>query len=72
MLVTDVDGFCECILLVCHTVLFCQLYSFGETISIVFWTDTWQPDSFYDKIVCNLERGLHTLCLLGNILHDCL
>ena len=27
-----------------------QLYSFGETVSIPFWTEDWQPDSFYDKI----------------------
>ena len=30
-----------------------QLYRFGETISIVFFTDTWRPDSFYDKIKSN-------------------
>lgn len=41
-----------------------QLYSFGETVSIPFWTGDWQPDSFYDKIEANLERGFHTLCLL--------
>lgn len=41
-----------------------QLYNFGETVSIPFWTDTWKPDSFYDKIVENKSRGLHTLCLL--------
>ncbi|XP_075221754.1 diphthine methyl ester synthase isoform X1 [Lycorma delicatula] len=41
-----------------------QLYNFGETVSIPYWTDTWQPDSFYDKILGNLNRGLHTLCLL--------
>jgi len=41
-----------------------QLYNFGETVSIPFWTETWQPDSFYDKICENLSRGLHTLCLL--------
>lgn len=44
-----------------------QLYSFGETVSIPFWTDEWRPDSFCEKIQANLERGLHTLCLLGNI-----
>ena len=44
-----------------------QLYNFGETVSIVFWTDTWKPDSFYDKICTNLERGMHTLCLLGMV-----
>jgi len=41
-----------------------QLYNFGETVSIPFWTDTWRPDSYYDKIVENKARGLHTLCLL--------
>jgi len=41
-----------------------QLYSFGETVSIVYWTEDWQPDSFYDRIVENRRRGLHTLCLL--------
>nr|CAG4637249.1 EOG090X0AVB [Ceriodaphnia reticulata] len=41
-----------------------QLYNFGETVSIPFWTDTWKPDSFFSKIEGNLERGLHTLCLL--------
>lgn len=41
-----------------------QLYSFGETVSIPFWTDSWKPDSFYSKIVENKCRGLHTLCLL--------
>ncbi|GAQ82718.1 hypothetical protein KFL_001210120 [Klebsormidium nitens] len=41
-----------------------QLYRFGETISIPFFTDTWRPDSFYDKIKKNRDMGLHTLCLL--------
>ncbi|XP_031556330.1 diphthine methyl ester synthase-like [Actinia tenebrosa] len=41
-----------------------QLYNYGETVSIVFWTDDWKPDSFYDKIAANRKRGLHTLCLL--------
>lgn len=43
-----------------------QLYRFGETISIPYWTDTWQPDSFYDKIKINRDCGFHTLALLGN------
>jgi diphthine synthase len=30
-----------------------QLYRYGEAVSIVFFTDTWQPDSFYDKIAAN-------------------
>ena len=41
-----------------------QLYNYGETVSIPFWTENWKPDSFYSKIAANLERGLHTLCLL--------
>lgn len=45
--------------------LFLQLYNFGETVSIVFWTDTWKPESFFDKIKKNRQNGMHTLCLLG-------
>ncbi|KAJ2783742.1 diphthine synthase [Coemansia interrupta] len=41
-----------------------QLYSFGQTISLVFFTDSWRPDSFYDRIKENANIGLHTLCLL--------
>ena len=26
-----------------------QLYRFGEAISICFFTETWKPDSFYDR-----------------------
>ena len=35
-----------------------------QAVSIVFFTETWQPDSFYDKILANRRMGLHTLCLL--------
>ncbi|OLQ17530.1 diphthine synthase [Cryptosporidium hominis] len=41
-----------------------QVYRFGETVSIPFFDGSWQPSSFYDKIKANIERGLHTLCLL--------
>lgn len=41
-----------------------QLYSFGETVSIPYWTDTWMPESFFDKIQNNYRNKLHTLCLL--------
>jgi len=40
------------------------VYRFGEIISIPFFTETWRPYSFYDKIKFNREKGLHTLCLL--------
>lgn len=43
-----------------------QLYNFGETVSIPFWTESWRPNSFFEKINSNLKAGLHTLCLLGN------
>nr|CAB3500788.1 unnamed protein product [Digitaria exilis] len=42
-----------------------QLYRYGETISIPFFTEVWRPDSFYEKIQNNCRLGLHTLCLLG-------
>lgn len=42
-----------------------QLYHYGETVSIPFFTETWRPDSFYEKIRENRKLGLHTLCLLG-------
>nr|KJB27387.1 hypothetical protein B456_004G015300 [Gossypium raimondii] len=41
-----------------------QLYRYGETVSIPFFTETWRPDSFYEKIERNRNLGLHTLCLL--------
>ncbi|XP_015871852.3 probable diphthine methyl ester synthase [Ziziphus jujuba] len=41
-----------------------QLYRYGETVSIPFFTSTWRPDSFYEKIQRNRNLGLHTLCLL--------
>eukprot|EP01027_Heterolobosea_sp_BB2_P012608 GEZU01018253.1.p1 GENE.GEZU01018253.1~~GEZU01018253.1.p1 ORF type:complete len:299 (+),score=78.92 GEZU01018253.1:45-899(+) len=41
-----------------------QLYRFGQTISMVFFTETWRPDSWYDKVKQNRAIGLHTLCLL--------
>lgn len=41
-----------------------QLYNFGKTVSIVFFTDDWKPDSFYDKIKANKDLGMHTLCLV--------
>ncbi|KAM7514067.1 hypothetical protein LguiA_003650 [Lonicera macranthoides] len=41
-----------------------QLYRYGETVSLPFFTDTWRPDSFYEKIERNRMLGLHTLCLL--------
>ncbi len=41
-----------------------QLYNYGETVSVPFWADGWEPESFYDKIADNLRIGRHTLCLL--------
>ncbi|KAG7449937.1 Diphthine synthase [Guyanagaster necrorhizus] len=41
-----------------------QLYNFGQTVSLVFLTETWKPDSFYDRIKENADLGLHTLVLL--------
>ncbi|KAI0067611.1 Diphthine synthase [Artomyces pyxidatus] len=41
-----------------------QLYNFGQTVSLVFFTDTWKPDSFYDRVKENSDLGMHTLILL--------
>jgi diphthine synthase len=41
-----------------------QLYSFGQTVSLVFFTDTWKPDSYYDRIAQNSSIGAHSLILL--------
>ncbi|KAM3077084.1 diphthine synthase [Clarireedia jacksonii] len=41
-----------------------QLYNFGQTVSMVFFTDSWKPASFYDRIRENRTIGLHTLILL--------
>lgn len=41
-----------------------QLYNFGQAVSIVFFTEDWRPDSFYNKVMENRRIGLHTLLLL--------
>jgi diphthine methyl ester synthase len=41
-----------------------SLYNFGQTVSMVFFTETWKPSSFYDRIKENVSIGLHTLILL--------
>ena len=41
-----------------------QLYNFGQTVSMVFFTETWKPSSFYDRVKENIQVGLHTLLLL--------
>lgn len=41
-----------------------QLYNFGQTVSMVFFTDTWKPASFYDRLKENSQIGLHSLVLL--------
>ena len=41
-----------------------QLYNFGQTVSMVFFTESWKPSSFYDRVKENAKIGLHTLILL--------
>ncbi|WP_423792142.1 diphthine synthase [Methanocaldococcus indicus] len=41
-----------------------QLYKFGRTASIVYPSENYFPTTPYKVIKENLERGLHTLCLL--------
>ncbi|GAA5847800.1 hypothetical protein JCM3766R1_003206 [Sporobolomyces carnicolor] len=40
------------------------LYNYGQTVSIPFFTDSWRPDSWLERIRENSRLGLHTLCLL--------
>jgi diphthine synthase len=41
-----------------------SLYNFGQTVSMVFFTESWRPSSFYDRIEENSSLGFHTLMLL--------
>ncbi|THZ20267.1 diphthine synthase [Aureobasidium pullulans] len=41
-----------------------SLYNFGQTVSMVFFTDNWKPASYYDRVKENVALGLHTLVLL--------
>lgn len=41
-----------------------QLYRFGQVLSLCFWTDTWRPDSWYERLKNNRQAGIHTLLLL--------
>jgi diphthine synthase len=41
-----------------------ELYRFGQVTSIVFDDAGWMPNTPYNVIKQNKERGLHTLCLL--------
>lgn len=40
------------------------MYNFGQTVSMVFFTESWKPSSFYDRVAENASLGLHTLVLL--------
>lgn len=40
------------------------MYSFGQTLSLPFYTETWRPDSWYPRLEENLRLGVHTLVLL--------
>ncbi|KRX04343.1 Tetrapyrrole methylase [Pseudocohnilembus persalinus] len=42
----------------------CQVYRFGECVSIPYFTEKWKPMSFYPKLLANKKQNLHTLCLL--------
>lgn len=40
------------------------MYNFGQTLSLVFYTETWTPQSWYDRLEENLRIGMHTLILV--------
>ena len=41
-----------------------QLYRFGQSVSVCFWTENWRPFSYYPKIKVNRDNNMHTLVLL--------
>ncbi|EGG04407.1 uncharacterized protein MELLADRAFT_37443 [Melampsora larici-populina 98AG31] len=41
-----------------------SLYNFGQTVSVPFFDGNWKPTSWVDRLLDNLELGLHTLLLL--------
>lgn len=41
-----------------------QLYNFGQTLSLPFYTESWTPGSWYDRLEENLKVGMHTCILL--------
>lgn len=41
-----------------------QLYNFGQTVSMVFFTENWKPSSYYDRVKENVQLGFHTLVLV--------
>jgi diphthine methyl ester synthase len=41
-----------------------QMYNFGQSVSLPFYTETWRPDSWFERLEENLRIGMHTLVLL--------
>ena len=41
-----------------------QMYKFGKSATVTFWEENFKPTSFYDVIIDNNRRGLHTLLFL--------
>jgi len=41
-----------------------QHYKFGRTVTIVFPSERYSPESHYDQIAQNMKSGLHTLVLM--------
>jgi diphthine synthase len=41
-----------------------QMYKFGKSATVAFWQENFKPTSFYDTIIENKDRGLHTLLFL--------
>jgi diphthine methyl ester synthase len=41
-----------------------ELYKYGQTVSIPYPMNSYDPTSYFDRIMSNRAAGLHTLCLL--------
>lgn len=55
----------------CPTALGLQPYKFGGAVTLPFIEQGYQPQSPYDKILENKERGLHTMVLLDIHADEC-
>ncbi|MDE1846112.1 MAG: diphthine synthase [Candidatus Micrarchaeota archaeon] len=40
-----------------------DIYKFGPTTTITFWSEKYKPTSFIDVVKKNFENGQHTMCL---------
>jgi diphthine synthase len=48
-----------------------DVYKFGPTVTLTFWSEKYKPKAFIDSINRNIQNGQHTLVLLDIDQKDC-